>query len=209
MLIDWIGDHWLELIGTLFALLYLYLSVRENIWLWVTGFVSSFLYLIIFLEERLYADMGLQVYYLIISVYGWIVWKKGRKSSGRPKMPVSKVDVQLGLKLLLAGVVIYALVLTALLELPGILNIYTSELPYWDAFTTTGGIVATWMLARKKIEHWLVWVVVDLVSCGMYIYKGLDVTVVLYFIYTLVAVVGYREWMLQMKIRDGNISQAD
>jgi nicotinamide mononucleotide transporter len=64
------------------------------------------------------------------------------------------------------------------------------------------------MLARKKIEHWLVWVIVDLVSCGMYIYKGLDVTVVLYFIYTVVAVVGYREWLQQLRTRDKNVSQA-
>jgi nicotinamide mononucleotide transporter len=205
MLIDWLAGRWLELMGTSFALLYLYLSVRENIWLWVTGFVSSFLYLIVFLDERLYADMALQVYYLVISVYGWVVWKNGRKKSGRPKMPVSRIDTRLGLKLVLTGLVIYVVVLKALLDLPGILDIEASELPYWDAFTTTGGVVATWMLARKKIEHWLVWVVVDLVSCGMYGYKGMDVTVVLYFIYTVVAVVGYREWLQQLKTRDKNV----
>ncbi|PRY96003.1 nicotinamide mononucleotide transporter [Marinilabilia salmonicolor] len=202
MIIDWISGHWIELLGTFFAFLYLYLSVRENIWLWVTGFVSSFLYLVLFLDERLYADMSLQVYYLIISVYGWFAWTSGRKASGRPKMPVSCVNRSLALKLLLAGAGIYGVVIIALLTLPEQLGIPTSDLPYWDAFTTTGGIVATWMLARKKLEHWLIWVVVDLVSTGMYIYKGLTVTVVLYIVYTLVAVVGFREWKQQMMVRD-------
>lgn len=202
MIIDWLIAHWIELLGTIFALLYLYLSVRENIWLWLTGFVSSFFYLVLFLDERLYADMSLQGYYLVISVYGWLVWKTGRKESGKLKMPVSRVKNSLALKLLIIGALIYGVVVIALLKLPEQMGIPTSDLPYWDAFTTTGGIVATWMLARKKIEHWLVWVVVDLVSTGMYLYKGLTVTVVLYIIYTLVAVVGYREWRKQMMVRD-------
>jgi nicotinamide mononucleotide transporter len=202
MIIDWMSGHWVELLGTFFAILYLYLSVRENIWLWVTGFVSSFLYLVLFLDERLYADMSLQVYYLVISVYGWFAWKSGRKASGRSKMPVSRVNRSLALKLLLAGAGIYGVVVVALLTLPEQLGIPKSDLPYWDAFTTTGGIVATWMLARKKLEHWLIWVVVDLVSTGMYIYKGLTVTVVLYIVYTLVAVVGFREWKQQVMVRD-------
>ncbi|WP_010665021.1 nicotinamide riboside transporter PnuC [Marinilabilia salmonicolor] len=207
MIIDWLIAHWIELLGTIFALLYLYLSVRENIWLWVTGFVSSFFYLVLFLDERLYADMSLQVYYLVISVYGWLAWKTGRKESGKPKMPVSGVNKSLALKLLITGVLIYGVVVIALLKLPEQMGIPTSDLPYWDAFTTTGGIVATWMLARKKIEHWLVWVVVDLVSTGMYLYKGLTVTVVLYIVYTLVAVVGYREWKQQMMVRDREIQR--
>lgn len=202
MIIDWLIAHWIELLGTIFALLYLYLSVRENIWLWLTGFVSSSFYLVLFLDERLYADMSLQGYYLVISVYGWLVWKTGRKESGKPKMPVSRVKQSLALKLLIIGALIYGVVVIALLKLPEQMGIPTSDLPYWDAFTTTGGIVATWMLARKKIEHWLVWVVVDLVSTGMYLYKGLTVTVVLYIVYTLVAVVGYREWRKQMMVRD-------
>lgn len=207
MIINWLANNWMELLGTFFALLYLYLSVRENIWLWVTGFVSSFFYLIIFFDERLYADMALQGYYLVISVYGWLVWKMGREKSGRPKMPVSCVNESLAVKLVLAGMVIYIVVVIALLKLPVYIGVLTSDLPYWDAFTTTGGIVATWMLARKKIEHWLVWIVVDIVSTGMYIYKGLAVTAVLYAIFTIVAMVGYREWKQQMITRDKNVNQ--
>jgi nicotinamide mononucleotide transporter len=202
MIISWLLVHWMELAGTFFALVYLWLSVRENIWLWATGFLTSFFYLIVFFDERLYADMGLQVYYLIISIYGWMTWKWGRKKSGRGKMPISTVNSALAIKLLGVYVVVYLLVVQALLKLPAIIEIPTSELPYWDAFTTTGGIVATWMLARKMIEHWLVWIVVDLVSAGMYVYKEMGITVVLYLIYTFVAILGYREWNKNMKWRD-------
>lgn len=194
--------HWLELAGTLFALVYLYLSVKENIWLWVTGFLTSLLYLVVFFQERLYADMGLQGYYLIISVYGWFSWKWGRQKSGKRKMPIRKTSSVLAIKLLIVGALVYSVVVFGLLRLPEMINIPASDLPYWDAFTTTGGIIATWMLARKLIEHWLIWVVVDLVSSGVYLYKGLEVTVLLYLIYTLVAVVGFREWMRNMKFRD-------
>jgi nicotinamide mononucleotide transporter len=202
MVIDWFLQHWMELAGTLFALVYLYLSVKENIWLWVTGFLTSFFYLVVFFQERLYADMGLQGYYLVISVYGWFAWKWGREKSGHKKMPIRRTSALLALKLIIVTALVYLLVVFVLLKLPEMINIPSSDLPYLDAFTTTGGIVATWMLARKIIEHWLVWVVVDLVSSGMYLYKGLEVTVLLYIVYTLVAIVGFREWWKKMKFRD-------
>ncbi len=205
MLNDWLLSPWMEVLGTVFAIVYLFLSVKENIWLWATGFLTSFFYLIIFFDERLYADMGLQLYYLLISVYGWLVWKWGRYRSGRPKMPIQQLNLKLGLKLLMVGLIIYLLVVLALLKLPAMVNIAESDLPYWDAFTTTGGIVATWMLARKIIEHWLIWIVVDLVSSGMYFYKDLMVTMILYLIYTLFAIWGYKEWFRNMKLRDGKI----
>jgi len=202
MVNEWLQSHWMEVVGTVFALIYLYFSVRENIWLWVTGFVSSFFYLIVFYEGQLYADMGLQFYYLVISVYGWMVWQWGRKVSGGPKMPISRMKASTGIKLLVVGVLVYLVILATLIKLPEILDIPSSDLPYWDAFTTTGGILGTWMLARKMLENWLVWIVVDLVSSGMYVYKGLDVTVLLYLVYTTVAVIGYRQWRRKMKYRD-------
>lgn len=202
MVVDWMQSHWMEIVGTFFALIYLYFSVRENIWLWITGFASSFLYLIVFYQGQLYADMGLQFYYLVISVYGWMVWHRGRKVTGRAKMPISGMKASTGIKLLLVGVLVYLVILVTLIKLPELLDIPRSDLPYWDAFTTTGGILGTWMLARKILENWLVWIVVDLVSSGMYVYKGLDVTVLLYLVYTTVAVIGYRQWRRKMKYRD-------
>ena len=117
-------------------------------------------------------------------------------------MPISRIKAKTGIKLLIFGVLIYLVILVTLIKLPGILDIPRSDLPYWDAFTTTGGILGTWMLARKILENWLIWIVVDLVSSGMYIYKGLDVTVLLYVVYATVAVIGYRQWRKKMKYRD-------
>ncbi len=202
MVIDWLENHWIELVGTLFSLFYLYLSVRENIWLWITGLVSALFYIVVFYSEQLYADMGLQGYYVVISIYGWIVWKTGRKNSGRSKMPVTRTKLKLVLKLIGVFVLVYFLIAAVLLKLPVLIDIPRSSLPFWDAFTTSASIVATWMLARKKIEHWLLWVVVDTVSAGMYVYKGLYITALLFVVYTVVAVVGYLEWMKQMQKRD-------
>jgi nicotinamide mononucleotide transporter len=80
-----------------------------------------------------------------------------------------------------------------------LINFTDSEIPYWDAFTTAGSFVATWMLARKIIEHWLIWIIVDSVSLGLYIYKGLYATVILFAVYTLLAVMGYIEWKKELK----------
>ncbi|MGQ1891541.1 nicotinamide riboside transporter PnuC [Thermophagus sp. OGC60D27] len=209
MMMQWLWDHWLELTGTLLSLVYLYWSVRENIWLWPTGFISSLIYLIVFFDERLYADMSLQVYYLIISVYGWITWRMGRRATGSKKMAIKRTGIRRGLVLLAVGGGLYLFVLLILLKVPALLDIPSSDLPYWDAFTTTGGIIATWMLARKYLEHWLIWIVVDFVSSGVYFYKGMIITVLLYLVYTFVAVVGFLEWGRNMKNRDGNIGSLE
>lgn len=192
---SWLAENWMEIAGTLSALLYLYLSIRENIWLWPVGFVTSFFYMLIFFQSRLYADMGLQVYYLWVSVYGWFHWM-GRRQVAKPETQLETRCLSprgwlTYLALVLAGsVVLYY----ALLFVPLWLGLPPSELPLGDAFTTAGGIVATWMLARKILENWLFWVVVNAVSLGMYVYKDLQITAGLFVVYTLMAVVGYYRW---------------
>ncbi len=183
-----------EVLGVLFALIYLWFSIRQKIWLWPFGLLTSFFYILVFYHSRLYADMGLQVYYLVISLYGWYHWLYGGKEGKRDSLPV----VHTGRKQawILAGVtfVIYWVLVMILTNIPRWLGIPSSQMILWDAFTTAGSIVATWMLARKMLEHWLIWVVVDLVSMGMYIYKGLYLTSFLFGVYTFMAVVGYRAW---------------
>ena len=192
---SWLAENWMEIAGTLSALLYLYLSIRENIWLWPVGFVTSFFYMLIFFQSRLYADMGLQVYYLWVSVYGWFHWM-GRRQVAKPETQLETRCLSprgwlTYLALVLAGsVVLYY----ALRFVPLWWGLPPSELPLGDAFTTAGGIVATWMLARKILENWLFWVVVNAVSLGMYVYKDLQITAGLFVVYTLMAVVGYYRW---------------
>jgi nicotinamide mononucleotide transporter len=198
-----IVSHWFlqhtalvtEVLGVLFALIYLWFSIRQNIWLWPFGLLTSFFYILVFYHSRLYADMGLQVYYLVISLYGWYHWLYGGGKEGeRDSLPV--VHTKRKEAWVLAGVtfVIYWILVLILTNVPRWLGIPSSQMILWDAFTTAGSIVATWMLARKMLEHWWIWVVVDLVSLGMYIYKGLYLTSFLFGVYTFMAVVGYREW---------------
>ncbi|ASB50809.1 nicotinamide riboside transporter PnuC [Alkalitalea saponilacus] len=199
-MVNWIVTHWMELAGTLFALIYLYLSIRENIWLWLFGFLTSFLYLIIFFQSRLYADMGLQFYYLIISIYGWFHWMGRRNGIKRieTNLATTSVGGKQAVLLFMATAVIMLIIYVALKTLPQLLAIPESELPVADAFTTAAGIVATWMLARKILENWLIWIVANTVSFGMYIYKDLYVTSFLFLVYTIMAVVGYYQWKRNM-----------
>jgi nicotinamide mononucleotide transporter len=152
------------------------------------GVVTSALYIYVFFVSKFYADMGLQVYYLLISFYGWYLWVRGAGPREASALPVSRLTYPLGV--LLAGVSVVIFVFLAWL-----LKEFTdSPLPWWDAFTTALSVVATWMLARKILEQWLVWIVVNAVSLGLYIYKGLYPTSILFFFYTTMAVVGYLQW---------------
>jgi nicotinamide mononucleotide transporter len=192
--IVWFSSHYQEILGTVFSLIYLYFSIKQNIWLWPLGLISSAIYVYIFLNAGIYADMALQVYYVVISIYGWYRWSRGANSekTGTTDLPVRKTDE------LTAG---YLLIITSVLfiVISQILLRYTnSQIPYWDAFTTATSITATWMLAKKYIEHWLIWFVVDLVSSGLYVYKNLYFTVFLYLVYTAMAIVGYLQWKKTM-----------
>lgn len=183
---SWLQAHYVEVLGVVFSVLYLLLSIRQNILLWPAGMISALLYMFVFFQSKFYADMGLNGYYFLLSIYGWVVWKKGGK--GSKQRPVSRIRRKTALLLL----VITAL---AFLGIAFLLKNYTdSPIPYWDALTTAMSFTATWMLARKILEHWMVWIVVDVISMALYLYRGLYPTMILFAIYTSMAVIGYIEW---------------
>ena len=185
-------DQIVEIVGTISGLLFLYLEIKQNKWLWPVGLLTSAMYIYVFFIAKLYADMSLQFYYLFISIYGWIAWSRG-KQADKKELTVSKLTPVLFGKLVLVSGVIYAIIAYVLV------NFTDGAIPYWDAFTTALNIVATWMLARKILEQWLFWVVVNSVSFGLYIYKDLKFTAILFFFYTTMAVVGYFQWKKDMK----------
>lgn len=184
---DWLAQHYVEILGVLLSIIYLVLSIRQNILLWPVGILSAVLYVIVFYESKFYADMGLNVYYFVISIYGWINWSGATRKEHR-EPPVTRAGKRRGMVLLLVIIALF-FVLGYLLE-----RFTDSPIPYWDALTTAGSIVATWMLTRKILEHWIIWIVVDLISMGLYIYRGLYPTAFLFLVYTTMAVVGYRAW---------------
>ncbi len=188
-----LSDLFIEILGAVTGIIYLYFSINQNIWLWPWGIITSLLYVYVFYQSKFYADMSLQFYYLGISIYGWYFWLRGKKTIGEAKIPIiraSKIEW-----------IIFSFITVFISILVGyILDNYTdSPLPYWDAFTAGGSIVATWMLARKYLDHWILWIVIDLVSIGIYWYKYLYPTVILFIVYTTMAVVGYFQWRKEQR----------
>lgn len=189
----WITQNYIELLGLFFGLFYILFSIKQNVWCWPAGFITSALYIYVFFSTKFYADMGLQVYYLIVSVYGWYHWMFGAKSNKQDDLKISGTGIKLAFYLLLATTILFIIISYILV------NFTDSEIPYWDAFTTAASFVATWMLARKIIEHWIIWIIVNTVSIGLYIYKGLYPTVILFTVYTILAIFGYIEWKKELK----------
>jgi nicotinamide mononucleotide transporter len=194
----WLWQNIIELTGALLGLLYIFFSIRQHILTWPTGLLTSLLYTYVFFKSGFYADMGLQVYYVAISIYGWYYWLQGGKQntadSGN-QVPVKRTSGKVLIISLIATVLIYVLILIILL------NFTDSTVPYMDSLTTALSITATWMLAKKYVGHWLIWIFVDLFSAGLYIYKELWPTVVLFLIYTVMAVYGYFEWKKDLTVQ--------
>jgi nicotinamide mononucleotide transporter len=183
----WFSDRAIEIVAVAFSIAYLYFSIRQKILLWPMGMVSAMLYMVVFYQSKFYADMGLNGYYIIVSVYGWIHWSRKGEVKGRVPV-ISRINRKM---LLILGF----LTLIAFGAIGWLLDHYTdSPVPYWDALTTAASFTATWMLARKILEHWIVWIVVDAISMGLYLYRGLYPTLILFGVYTTMAVIGYLEW---------------
>ena len=176
----------IEILGALISLLYLRLEYKANIWLWPVGVITPLIYIYIFLASKLYAVMGINVYYLFASLYGWYCWKKN--DTGEPGFKIVRLPLHFIWRLFSIFAVLFLLI-------AWILTRYTDNpIPYGDALTTSLSIVAMWMLAYKFAEQWLVWLVVNTVSAGLYFRMGLYPTSVLYVIYAVVSVFGYLKW---------------
>jgi len=199
---DWIVKNYIEIFGALTALVYIFLEMKQNPWLWPLGIVSSGVYTVVFYNAGFYADMVLQLYFVAISVYGWWAWKHRKIGGTQAGLVVTRVSKNLTIKIAAIGLFLwYAIYWVLKYQTP-------STIPVGDAFITAFSIVATWMLARKKLEQWLVWVIVNGVSLGMYFYKGLYPTAILFVLYTVLSVKGYYNWKHSMIKQQNNESTA-
>ncbi|MCD4681229.1 MAG: nicotinamide riboside transporter PnuC [Bacteroidales bacterium] len=191
MVITWLSDNYIELLASVLGILYVILAIRQNIWCWMAGIINVALYIFIFLNARLYGDMALQVFYLLMSIYGWYSWKFG-KSKNKEVLVVTRLTQN--------SVFLLLVILTILSVGFGYLLSFTnSDIPYWDGLTTALGLIATWMIARKIIENWLVWIFTDLLCVGIYYYKELYPTAIFYLIMAILAVVAYYKWKKDMR----------
>jgi nicotinamide mononucleotide transporter len=190
--------EFLEILGTIVGLVYLYLEYKASIHLWIAGIIMPAIYIFIYWDAGLYADFGINVYYLLVALYGWFLWKYGNKNkcseaSNGNELPISKIPK----RLIFPSILVF--VLTFILILYILISFTDSNVPYLDSFTTALSIVGMWMLAKKFIEQWWVWIVVDLVSAGLYVYKELYLTSGLYALYAVIAFFGYLNWKKLMK----------
>jgi nicotinamide mononucleotide transporter len=186
-ILRWVVANPYEAGGVVFGILSVWLTTRENVWCWPTGLVTVSLYIVVFWQAKLYADMGLQVVYVALCLYGWYEWLHG--GPGHGALGVSRTPRTAGLAFA-AGGTVFAIVLGAALR-----GQTDAALPYLDSTTTSFSLVAQWMQTRKWLETWVVWIAVDVVYVGMYVYKQLNPTAVLYVIYLALAVMGRRAWM--------------
>lgn len=142
----WLWNHYIEVLATLLGMLYVVLSVKQNIWTWPVGLLCSILYIYVYLDAKFYADMALQVYYVAVSIYGWVQWLKGSQDSPgekESKLMVSKTPHQMCWYLVVISLLLFVFIYF-------ILNNYTdSPVPVGDAITTALSVVATWMLAKN------------------------------------------------------------
>lgn len=183
--------HGWEALAVALGVAYLLLAVRESLWCWYAAFFSTAIYLWLFWQVQLPMESALQLYYLVMAVYGWYQWRHG----GRQDSPLG-ISTWGGREHLLAigGVLLASGISGALLAR------YTeAALPYLDSFTTWGSILTTWMVARKVLENWAYWLVIDSASIWLYLERGLLMTAGLFAVYLVIVCFGWRQWLLHYR----------
>jgi nicotinamide mononucleotide transporter len=182
--------QWWEVPAVVLAVLYLLLAIRQNIWCWAAAAASTLLYLFIMYKASLYMESALQLFYLGMAAYGWFQWRRGGAEGTGLAVTTWPFRYHL-----VAIVMVFLLVFVS----GELLTRYSSAaLPFLDSFTTWGAIVATWMVARKILENWIYWFVIDAVSIYLYISRDLYFTAVLFACYLVMIVIGYRSWRASM-----------
>ncbi len=193
----------LEAVATVFGLLSVFFSIRKNIWVFPTGIISTGLYVYILFKFGLLGDMLINVYYTMMSVYGWFLWSKNSEDHVHVDVGYTAHKEWIYASLLFAASLVlvtivyyYRPILDNNFSTENIsLNLNYLDWANWlDIFTTAIFLVGMWLMAKRRIENWIFWIIGDLISIPMYIYKGLGITSVQYLIFTVMAIIGYLQW---------------
>ena len=187
---SWHHTSWLEIIGVITGLLCVALAAMNNIWNWPIAIVSVGIYIFIFFDSHLYADMGLQVYFMGMNIYGWYFWShKPATEKKTPVLLITRKEIILSV----IAIIVFTFFLGTVLK-------YTpASYPYIDSFCTACSLVGQVFLARKVLENWLIWIFVDIIYVGVYIFKHLELTAIMYAIYIIIALLGYLDWKKDYK----------
>ena len=186
MIFDLIDQYWIEFLAVVSAIVYLLLAVRQDIRCWFAAILSSFLYFFIMFSAGLYMEAGLQIFYILMAVYGWSQWREE-----------STANIKLSVKTWKPINHLFSIFLILLLAYASglILEKFTNAVfPFIDALTTWGAIVATYMVAKKLLENWIYWFVIDSISIFLFMSRGLVLTSILFFLYLIIIYFGYKSW---------------
>ena len=186
---EFLEAYWLDMLTTILGLIYIWLEYRASIVLWVVGIIMPALDIYLYYSHGLYGDAGMACYYTIAAVYGYIVWRWGKKEqNSQTELPITHMPLRLYLPAVLFffaawGATYYVLVTWT-----------NSTVPVLDAFTNALSFVGLWALAHKYIEQWFFWMLVDAVCCVLYVQKGIPFKAGLYGLYVIIAIAGYFKW---------------
>ena len=204
---DFLMAHWLDIVTTVLGLAYILLEYRASLWMWVVGFAMQALGIVLYYQKRLYADCGMEFYYLSMTVYGYWKWVRGNQrdrsfdtsaDSSDPQPPnLGGLEItHIPLRLLVRWSAIMAAVWALIYWL---LVTYTnSNVPLADSFTTALSLIGIWALAHKYLEQWFIWIAVDVVTSILYFYKDIPFKASLYALYVIIAIFGYMKWRRMM-----------
>ena len=191
ILFNFIKINWVEIIGAVFGLLYLYYEYKANLKMWPAGIIMSSFYTFVFIQATFYAFACINIYYILAGIYGWIKWYKPIDNTLEKKntdIGLKHASPRLFIPLLTTFIIVFAIIVY-------VLQAYTdSHVIYGDSFVTTISIIAMWMLAQKYVEQWLLLIVINIVSIFLYLYQELYPTSIMYLIYSIVSVFGYIKW---------------
>lgn len=196
-----LSAHWLDMLTTALGLAYIFFEYKASIWLWAVGFAMQVLGIVLYYQKGLYADCGMEFYYLAMTVYGWWNWTRKKRSQDKQAdkneqannlAAPTHFERRFILPWTLATLVIWGAIYCFLAYRTD------STVPLADSFTTALSVVGIWALARKYLEQWLIWIVVDVVTCALYFYKDIPFKASLYALYVVIAILGYFKWRNMM-----------
>ena len=187
----------LDITATIVGLVYIWLEYRASIYLWIAGIIMPAIDIFLYYEAGLYADFGMAIYYTLAALYGYAMWKWGKKrrAAADEQLPITRFPRRKVLPVAL----LFAVAWAAIYEI--LIHFTNSDVPITDSFANALSFVGLWALARKYLEQWMVWIVVDVVLSALYIYKGIPFKASLYALYVVIAVAGYFKWKKMMTVQ--------
>lgn len=177
-----------EMVAVFLSVTYLLLAIKQNLWCWVAAFISTLIYTILFFDASLLMDSALNLFYLVMAIYGWYSWKYGNGINKNEELEITTYGLNKNLKII-GALIIVSLILGYIMA-----NYTSADFAYLDTFTTVFAVFTTYTLTKKVLENWLYWIVIDSVSIYIYINKGFYLTAVLFAFYTVLAFIAYNNW---------------